>query len=89
MNTGQAEALSRILDQMATKADLKELERNLTWRFIVLTGFFATPCRAAGRARGVRAQYSAPMPLRGLLQAWHGLQVSSHLDGLNRIANPI
>lgn len=48
----QAEALSRILDEMATKkdlgllrqelrVDLQTLKADLTWRFLAMIGFFA------------------------------------------------
>lgn len=46
MNEAQAEALSRIFAEMATKSDLIELEGRLradiTWKMIAIVGFFAT-----------------------------------------------
>lgn len=46
MNDAQAEALSRILDQMATKEHLEmkleSLKADLTWRMIAMTVFLAT-----------------------------------------------
>jgi len=42
MKQPQAEALSRIFAEMATKSDLTQLESRLTWRTIAIVGFFAT-----------------------------------------------
>ena len=53
MAESQAEALSRILAEMATRSDLlvlehrltgqmAQLESRLTWRMIAVVGFFAT-----------------------------------------------
>ncbi len=53
MNDAQAEALSRIFSEMATKSDLvqldervranlSELRADLTWKMIAIVGFFAT-----------------------------------------------
>lgn len=46
MNDAQAEALSRIFNEMATKQDLDKkleaLKADLTWRMIAMTVFLAT-----------------------------------------------
>jgi hypothetical protein len=42
MEQAQAEALSHILAEMATKADLERLKADLTWRMIAVVGLFGT-----------------------------------------------
>lgn len=42
MSEAQAEALSRIFAEMATKSDLADLRTDLTWKMIAVVGFFAT-----------------------------------------------
>lgn len=42
MKDAQAETLSLILAEMATKRDLDQLKSDLTWRFVVAVSFLAT-----------------------------------------------
>lgn len=42
MENAQADALSNILAEMATKTDLERLISDLTWRMIATVGLFGT-----------------------------------------------